>query len=328
MEAIWQWGVQAVVWVQQVSGLQGAMTFFSFLGNEEFYLLFIPLLYWCLDGVMGLRLVSLMLFSNTTNDLLKLAFHAPRPYWFDRRVQAFSSEVTYGLPSGHSQNAVTLWGFLAIHLRRQWVWVVAVLLILAIAYSRLYLGMHFPTDVLAGLTLGVFVLWAFLQWEKPLVARWQAWSFPIHIALAIGVSLGYLAAAWGIVQALGGITDPAEWAPTAYLASGVEIAPRDLEFSVTNAGLLLGWGLSLALLTRQPETLSLAGGPVKLRLGRWVLGTVIAFALWRGLGAVFPDDPLWLAYPLRYMRYALVVLWLLYLAPRLFLRLKLMGKPG
>jgi len=53
------------------------------------------------------------------------------------------------------------------------------------------------------------------------------------------------------------------------------------------------------------------------------LGIVVAGAIWAGLGQVFPDNPLWLALPLRLLRYTLLTLWVTYYAPLTFVKLKL-----
>ena len=86
------------------------MQFFSFLGQPEFYLLVIPILYWCWDPRLGLRLGLLMGISGGLNEALKVAFHLPRPYWVSPDVQALDSHPSFGMPSAHAQGAATLWG--------------------------------------------------------------------------------------------------------------------------------------------------------------------------------------------------------------------------
>jgi undecaprenyl-diphosphatase len=84
---------------------------------------------------------------------LKFAFHRPRPMPFYGAVPH-----TYSFPSGHSLFSFCFYGvlagLLAVRLRsralRRLLWVAAVLLILAVGFSRIYLGVHYPTDVLAG----------------------------------------------------------------------------------------------------------------------------------------------------------------------------------
>ena len=91
---------------------------------------------------------------------LKALFHRPRP------AEVFAS-LGYSFPSGHSFFAVTLYGMAAYWLvrgtrARRWVWLPAVALMLLIGFSRIYLGVHYASDVLAGFCVGLPWLWACL----------------------------------------------------------------------------------------------------------------------------------------------------------------------
>jgi hypothetical protein len=86
------------------------MQFFSFLGTEEFFLFFLPFLYWCVDVRLGVRVGVMLSLSNSVNGFFKLAFHQPRPYWLSTQVLPGVSETSYGIPSGHAQHAATIWG--------------------------------------------------------------------------------------------------------------------------------------------------------------------------------------------------------------------------
>ncbi len=141
-----------------MDALDGLMRFFSFLGEENFFSAFIPVVYWCVDATLGIRLLTLLVFSNFINGLGKWVFRAPRPYWVDARVKALSIEPSYGLPSGHAQNAVGIWWMVAGTAGKTWARVAAVLLILAISVSRVYLGVHFPLDVIGGWVIGIVLL--------------------------------------------------------------------------------------------------------------------------------------------------------------------------
>ncbi len=87
---------------------------------------------------------------------LKMFFGKPRPELWPRLID----ELTYSFPSGHALGSMVLYGFLAYLLAqrwpqmRGWIYGAAVLLIGGIGFSRLYLGVHWPTDVLAGYSVG------------------------------------------------------------------------------------------------------------------------------------------------------------------------------
>jgi membrane-associated phospholipid phosphatase len=307
MDAILQWGVSFVLALQNIGGLEGVMQFFTFLGSEEFFLLILPLVYWSVDAAVGARGAVMLVASSSLSGVLKLVFHLPRPYWIDQHVQALSIEPSYGLPSGHAQNATALWGFLASAVRKPWAWAVALALIFFISLSRLYLGVHFPTDVLGGWLAGGLLLLAFFRWE-PRVAAWlgRLGLWP-QIGLALAVSLVYLALNAAVLAALAPAPDPAAWEQNAALAAPPEsgepaISPRDPAGPVTSAGLIFGLGAALALHTRNARFD--ARGPMWKRAARFVVGIIGVLIIWAGLRAVFPDEPFLLAMSLRYLRYA------------------------
>ncbi|MDR2151124.1 MAG: phosphatase PAP2 family protein [Spirochaetaceae bacterium] len=134
---------------KETESLTALMHGITHLGDGYVYLAVIMLLFWCIDEKRGLHLGIVILFSAWTNAFCKVLCMQPRPYQLDPSVgRAFES--TYGLPSGHAQLAATFGLSLALWLRRRFIWLGAVLMILLISLSRLYLGLHFPTDLLAG----------------------------------------------------------------------------------------------------------------------------------------------------------------------------------
>ena len=138
MDIIHEWGIQIIQGVQALGEwLKVPMLLFSLLGNELFYLLVAPAIYWCWNPRLGLRLALYLMMSSGINALLKIAAHSPRPYWYRPQVRGFSGEQTFGLPSGHAQHAVVLWGSLGAHLHRSWIWAMCGFLILAIGISRI-----------------------------------------------------------------------------------------------------------------------------------------------------------------------------------------------
>jgi hypothetical protein len=288
----------------------------SFLGSEDFFLLLMPFIFWCVDSGLGARLLFLVVFSDFVNGLLKWVFHLPRPYWVDARVKALESEISYGLPSGHTQSATAGWGYLAVRINRWWMWLIAALVITGVALARVYLGMHFLGDVIGGLIVGLIVLTAFVLIE-PRVTRWIApKSTGVQIATAFLTSLGMMAIVLLVRSAISGVIDPIGWTQL-----GAPIDPRSLDTPVTDAAIVFGAGAGLALLKR-------AGGfnvrgPWSKRLARLVLGLVVLVALRFGLGAIFPREPELAGAIFRYARYVIMVLWATWLAPWVFVRLRL-----
>jgi len=135
------------------------MKFFTFLGDEEFYLLIMPLLVWSVDYELGLRLGVMLMLSGSLNFFLKIGFHQPRPYWVSPKIKDLIAPMgSFGLPSGHSQNAASVFGLLATSTKRKRLRALIIFTIIMVAFSRLYLGVHSIADILLGLLVGVFIL--------------------------------------------------------------------------------------------------------------------------------------------------------------------------
>jgi undecaprenyl-diphosphatase len=105
-------------------------------------------------GRQAIGLAAAGLGAELVSQLLKLAFHRPRPPVFFELAPA----ETYSFPSGHAFAASAIYGLLAVGLiemypqRRTGIAAGAVLLALLLGFSRVYLGYHYPSDVLAGWT--------------------------------------------------------------------------------------------------------------------------------------------------------------------------------
>ena len=102
-------GINWIITIQSLAAwLELPMRFFSSLGNENFFLLVLPLIYWSLDAELGLRIALLLGTSNYVNSVVKLLCAAPRPHWVNAQVKPLLAEASFGSPSGHAQNAAAL----------------------------------------------------------------------------------------------------------------------------------------------------------------------------------------------------------------------------
>jgi membrane-associated phospholipid phosphatase len=309
-------GVRFIVALQGLGGWQvPLMKFFTFLGTEEFYMLVLPALYWCFSNSLGARVALMLMLSGGVNEALKLTFHAPRPYWYSPQVRNFAVETSFGVPSGHAQNAVAIWGTVAAYLKKFWGWVLAVLLMFWIGFSRLSLGVHFPHDVLVGWLVGACLLWLSVRAWKPL-ARWaRGLSLGSQAGLAFLASLALMAIA--VVPLLwlhGNWQPPVAWAGYATEA----VSANGL---LTTGGALFGLLLGLAWLERAGG-FQVRGAWWKLVL-RYVLGVIGVLIIQYGLKVVLPGGETLVGYLARYLRYALTGLWLTGGAPLIFVRCRL-----
>ncbi|HLF73497.1 MAG TPA: phosphatase PAP2 family protein [Anaerolineales bacterium] len=326
MEFLLQTGVDWVVAVQSLGGwLEAPMEFFTFLGLENFYLLVLPLLYWSVDAGLGLRVGVVLITSNALLFIFKLIFAAPRPYWVSAQVKALAAESTFGIPSGHAQNAVALWGIMASGSRRRWAWIAAFTLAFLIGFSRIYLGVHFVHDVIAGWLIGGLLLWAIIAfWE--LVAAWlKGKTLAQQVMISFAVSMIFLTAGLLSAAGRGGYVFPEEWKDNA-LRAGPLPDPVSIEGILTSAGSFFGLTAGAAWIAARGGYQ--ASGPAEKRALRYVIGLVGILILWYGLGQVFPRSESLIAYILRYVRYTLVGLWVVAGAPWLFFHFKLAQPPN
>jgi membrane-associated phospholipid phosphatase len=311
-----QWGIELIVALQAagVPALTRLMESFTFLGAELFYMLVMPAVLGSFNGSLGTRLGLALLTSAGLNAVLKMAFALPRPFWVDDRVRALSFESSFGLPSGHAQNAVVLWGYLAVQLRRWWATLAALLLIVAISFSRAYLGVHFPADVVAGWLVGTILLAVFVVLERP-VGRWlKRRRLSTRVLAAAGYSFGLLALGWLAANAVAMRALPLEWAANFERAfpGTIPFQPGSLDNIIIGAGALLGFSVGAVLLDDWGRFRDAHGG--WLRLARFLVGLLGVLVLQFGLSELFPETD-----ALRFTRYALLGLWISYGAPRVFM---------
>jgi membrane-associated phospholipid phosphatase len=161
METTLQWGLDLIRAIQSFANpaLTSVMRIITALGSAAVCVILLPLLYWCYDEKKGCRLGLTLLVSVWINVTLKLFLDQPRPFFepYDPSVGLISERMG-GLPSGHAQNSLVMWTIIASWGKRKWLYAAAALVCLLVGFSRLYLGVHFPTDVLGGWILGGIVL--------------------------------------------------------------------------------------------------------------------------------------------------------------------------
>ncbi|MCL2879368.1 MAG: phosphatase PAP2 family protein [Treponema sp.] len=161
MENILHWELGIIQFIQRGAGqpLTTLMIGITQLGSAAAYLILIPLIYWCINEKKGFVLGLVILISAWLNLTLKFVLNQPRPFFagFDPSLQMVPEKLG-GLPSGHAQNALVMWIIIASWVRKKWAYAGAAIICLAVSFSRVYLGVHFPTDILGGWIAGGIVL--------------------------------------------------------------------------------------------------------------------------------------------------------------------------
>jgi len=293
-------------------GLTSVMSAITWLGDEEFYVLVFPLLFWAVSRKVGLHLAIIFLLSASINAIGKMAFRTPRPSFIDPSL-GLRAESGFGVPSGHAQNAVVVWGYLASEIRRRWAWVIAGIMMVAIGLSRLQLGVHFPIDTVVGWTVGAAILVAYLRWREP-VGDWIAGLGPRRqVWLGFGASMALILTAVVVRLAFLGWELPAMW-----IGVDPTHSPMAISSVVTPAATLFGLAAGLVYAANRGGFDS--AGSLVHRLARIPLGLLGVAVLYMGLGEIFPRGEDVIALMFRYLRYAAVGMWVAGVAPLLFVR--------
>jgi len=304
LESLLPWGIEAIVWVQAHSNawLDRASLLLSALGYEEAYLVLLPLVYWCIDKGIGISLGCISMFSAWASYALKHSFAIPRPA--DPRIRVARLEPDPAFPSGHAQNAVANWGYLALRCPL-WVFrVVAVMIIAGVGASRVVLGVHYPQDVVAGWLVGVLLLAGYAG-IAPAAVRWmrrQSMVRQLSVTLVVPLVLIFLhpASAEGCYPALDAI------------------AP---------AGALIGLGVGAVMESAWVQFR--VDGPLWRRPIRFLLGLTLVLIFYVGPKLLLPAGlPHTAQSALRLSRYALIGWVVFFLCPWVFVRVGLAQRRG
>ncbi len=289
MDQVLSWGIGVVRVAQSFASpaLTLIMKGLSLAGTEFFFLAFLPLIYWCVDKRRGLRIGILVFLSAVINLRLKLVFAQPRPYDLEP-VLGMAKESTFGMPSGHAQASAVFAGSSSPLFRKPWGLVIALALPLLVGLSRIYLGVHFPTDVLAGWAIGA----AIIGLDRVVGDRVERFVTGLNDTLAIA-----LVAAVALAMNFLNMKDTSLSGVFFGFAGGAVFAKKRVLFSVS--------------------------GTIRRRALRYLFGlatVAIVYALPKLLlAAVEVDGP-----PLvRFLRYALLGAWVTAGAPWLFLKMRL-----
>lgn len=281
------WFVQ---WVQTFRNpfLDQLFILITELGDETVFLVIAAILYWIVDKKFAYRLMMFFLYSASLNALLKLTFQRPRPF-NEGGVESVSDPSSgNSFPSGHAMNATTT--ALVVKEKRKpnqgWVEPVLWTLVALVMFSRVYLGQHYLTDVLAGFIFSIAfyhgVLW--LQKRLRLNPNWVFFgSFPFLILAMIVL--------------------------------------HDEVLFVTSAGII---GINIGVLIEQRYIRFQERDVWWNQMFKFVIGISVALGLRYGLKALLPYSPfadidpntmdLWLDF----FRYTIICFWMICGAPYVF----------
>ena len=176
----------------RMPGLNEFMLAITTLGEETALLVIALIVFWCVDKRKGYYVLTVGLLGTVFNQFMKLLFRVPRPWIRDPNFtileQAREGAGGFSFPSGHTQSAVGLFGSLAVTTKRRWLSILCIVLAVLVGFSRMYVGVHTPADVLVG-TLQSVLLLALLH---PLVFKKDGKFIPWLLGAMILISFVFL----------------------------------------------------------------------------------------------------------------------------------------
>ncbi len=132
------------------------------LDQPYFYVLILPFIGLGWGWKVMARIAFILFVSHITNGILKELFHSPRPCQIDPSLGLIPIGG-FGFPSGAAQTVVLCSALLLSYSRTVWTWGISIAYVSLVSYSRIYLGVHFPSDILGGWLVG-YLLYLFYKW--------------------------------------------------------------------------------------------------------------------------------------------------------------------
>ena len=272
----------------------------TYFGQEVIVIAVICFLYWCynkrLAYQIGMTYFTAGLFVQTS----KIIFRIPRPWILDADFKAVDSAIAgatgYSFPSGHTQAATSLFAPLALNTKKIWLKLVFVFCFLAIGFSRMYLGVHTPKDVLV--SMGISLLFSLLIWylQDTLINRPQYTKY--ISAILAGISLAVITLALILLHS-GTIEN--HYAVDCCKAAGAGL------------GFAAGFYIERSYLNFMPQTKTIWGQALKL-----IIGLGITLFIKSSFTSLFGRTVL-----AKMTEYFILVLWVLVIYPWLFSKFSL-----
>lgn len=136
--------------------LDTVMEGITLFGEQTIIMAVFCAIYWCVDKRLGRFLAMSLGFSLCVNGIAKDIFKVERLFGAEGIVSHRIETATgYSFPSGHTQAATAFWGGIAVMAKRPWIKAVFAVLVLLVGFSRMYLGVHYPSDVFGGMVIGL-----------------------------------------------------------------------------------------------------------------------------------------------------------------------------
>ncbi len=131
----------------------------TILGEQLAYIVVFSILYWCWNKKEAAKLILVFLLSAIVNNGLKGIIMRERPIGYEGIFSIREHTATgSSFPSGHTQSTATFFYYIAYMLKKPWVTVISVIMICLVAFSRMYLGLHWLSDVIGSILVAIFMV--------------------------------------------------------------------------------------------------------------------------------------------------------------------------
>ena len=248
--------------------------FLTMFGELLIPVLFICVIYWCINSKAGLYLLTLNSLGLLFLQIFKMTACVYRPWILNNDIKPVEVAIKmargYSFPSGHSAVASSIWGGMAFLTRKhKWLCISLILIVLLVAFSRTYLGVHTPQDVIVGVLTGLILVFAvngLIEWCEQNKGRYLYLLGLIDIVIA--VSLLYILA---------------KNYPIDYLNGEILVNPQKAQYlSVIFFGWLAGI-LNGGLLCRRYFEFDASKGSLVSKIIRALLGVVLTLVFLKGI---------------------------------------------
>lgn len=186
--------MQFLLWLEGLRNpfLNTVMLAVTHLGEEVPFLALALIVFWCVDKYHGYYLLGVGLFGNMANQFLKITCRIPRPWDRGMGVTPLDAAIEeakgYSFPSGHSQTAVGTFGCIAVTQKNRLIRWICIAVIVLVPFSRMYVGVHTPADVLVGSAMALIMVFAF----RPLMLGKGKKNIPYVFGILLALSIAFL----------------------------------------------------------------------------------------------------------------------------------------
>lgn len=279
----------------RIPGLNELMLAVTALGEETAFLVLALIVFWCVDKKRGYLLMAVGFTGTILNQMVKLACRIPRPWVLDPGFTiveaAREAAAGYSFPSGHTQFAVGTFASLAATTERKWMKALCIAFAILVSFSRMYLGVHTPADVLVGAVMALALVWllraAVMEYGEKAMKALLAGMIVLAVIFLMFVEFwpfpagldphNYESGLKNAYTMMGCLTAVA----IVYVVDRKRDFPVDAVWWVQIIKTVVGLGLVLAVkeLTRSPLE-ALFGGHMAARAVRYFLIVITAGVLW------------------------------------------------